>query len=422
MEVKPASKCVRNKSLSMAATSRSLKYCPACGISSTEAKIVSEDFIEILGVRNFFSVDMCMNCGLIYSKKRTINENIYLNDFDVEKEHGHQRSKITAIDENTWNYQIKKIQSEEILEHSPNINEIKYLEIGASDGTLFRITQKKFMLNHRTLTGTLVESSGAAEPCGNIDRVRVISSSIHDVEDFENESFDTIVMSHCLEHFEEPRKLLAKLIKTLKPNGILYIEVPDGPRNAQSIATPLSYYHISDFNSINLQQLLQEAGFTIVSVKLRGEYPGLRIIAKKDNKTKRSNFTIFNRKKSISISLATIEKWNKKKSQVFDEFNNRDLKGNILLYGTGAHTIALIKQYPELLRDSRVSFADSNARIVSFLNQNVLTPEEISFKDFDHIVISSYAYQNKIEEFLINLGCEKRKLYKFYERVFSYVL
>lgn len=422
MTVEPTSKCVRNKLLSMNATSRSLKYCPACGISSTETKNVSEDFIEILGVRHFFSVDICMNCGLIYSKKRTINESIYLVDFDVEKEHGHQCPKIKMIDENTWNYQIKKLQSQEILGYSPDKGDIRYLEIGASDGTLFRITQKKFSLKQRNLVGTLVESSGAAELCNNIVGCSVISSSIHDVELSKIEPFDIIVMSHCLEHFEEPKKLLAKLIKNLKPNGVIYIEVPDGPRNAQSIATPLSYYHLSDFNSINLQHLMQEVGFTVESVKLRDEYPGLRIIAKKENKIKRRNFNYFDRKKSISISLETIEKWNKKKSQVFDEFNKKKLDGNILIYGMGAHTIALIKQYPEFLRDNRVSFSDSNARIKRFLNRNVLSPDEINFDNFDHVVISSYAYQNKIEEFLINLGCEKRKLYKFYETIFSYVL
>ena len=167
---------------------------------------------------------------------------------------------------------------------------------------------------------------------------------------------------------------------------------------------------------------MQESGFSIIYVNLRDEYPGLRRIAKKQNKIKRSSFTCFDRKKSISISLKTIDEWNKKKSNLFNKFSKKKLEGNILVYGVGAHTVALMKQYPELLKDTRISFSDSNFRIKTFLNKNVLKPEEINFTEFDHVLISSYAYQNKIEEFLVNLGCEKKKLYKFYDRVFSYVI
>jgi len=79
-------------------------------------------------------------------------------------------------------------------------------------------------------------------------------------------SFDVVIMSHVLEHLEQPRDVLSRVHAALNPEGIIYIAVPD-MRSAQfqvfgkhwEAITPLS--HLQYFNQASLGRLLEEAGF-----------------------------------------------------------------------------------------------------------------------------------------------------------------
>lgn len=43
-----------------------------------------------------------------------------------------------------------------------------------------------------------------------------------------NETFDTVLMGHILEHVDDPQTVIRQAIKHLKPNGILIADVPNG--------------------------------------------------------------------------------------------------------------------------------------------------------------------------------------------------
>lgn len=86
-------------------------------------------------------------------------------------------------------------------------------------------------------------------------------------EDF-NQRFDKIFMFHVLEHIEEPISFLENLKNILKPNGIIYIEVPNVDdvlvKTYACDAFKDFYYkkaHLYNFNETGLSYIFKQAGY-----------------------------------------------------------------------------------------------------------------------------------------------------------------
>jgi 2-polyprenyl-3-methyl-5-hydroxy-6-metoxy-1,4-benzoquinol methylase len=78
------------------------------------------------------------------------------------------------------------------------------------------------------------------------------------------ESLDLISMFHVLEHLPEPVSALRTIGEKLKPEGLLYIEVP----NALRLCSPHYMFfraHTLYFTGQTLRHLLENAGFKIVA-------------------------------------------------------------------------------------------------------------------------------------------------------------
>ncbi len=86
-------------------------------------------------------------------------------------------------------------------------------------------------------------------------------------EDFEKK-FDKIFMFHVLEHIEEPIAFLKQLKEILKPDGVIYIEVPNVDdilvKTYQCEAFKDYYYkkaHLYNFNEKGLQYIFENAEY-----------------------------------------------------------------------------------------------------------------------------------------------------------------
>lgn len=94
-------------------------------------------------------------------------------------------------------------------------------------------------------------------------------------------SLDLISMFHVLEHLPEPVSALRKIGEKLKPEGLLYIEVP----NAMRLCSPRYMFfraHTLYFTGKTLRDLLQTAGFKIVA-NSQDTSDNLRVVAQFDN-------------------------------------------------------------------------------------------------------------------------------------------
>ena len=92
------------------------------------------------------------------------------------------------------------------------------------------------------------------------------------LEEYTETGFDVITAWHVLEHMRDQDAVLEDLTKRLNPGGKLVIAVPNtGSFGFRYFGqkwgwTQQPYVHINQFNSANLQMLLENHGFSIVSV------------------------------------------------------------------------------------------------------------------------------------------------------------
>ncbi|MFM7441568.1 MAG: class I SAM-dependent methyltransferase, partial [Snowella sp.] len=98
-----------------------------------------------------------------------------------------------------------------------------------------------------------------------------------DSVNFDPESFDIITIIDVLEHLPQPRRVLEKIYGLLKPDGIVYIKVPNiqAQINKQSFLNALNlstagvcenYIHINHFSHESLTSVLVSLGFEIIEI------------------------------------------------------------------------------------------------------------------------------------------------------------
>lgn len=87
-----------------------------------------------------------------------------------------------------------------------------------------------------------------------------IGTTLSDIP--EGRSFDLVIASHVFEHFAEPLPLARSLRKYLRPDGLLFIEVPlefvgGAPKRKEPVT------HLNFFCASSIRTLLERAGFEV---------------------------------------------------------------------------------------------------------------------------------------------------------------
>jgi SAM-dependent methyltransferase len=101
-----------------------------------------------------------------------------------------------------------------------------------------------------------------ADYCRNVLDLNVLTQTL-ETSKFPNSSFDHIRLSHVLEHMNDPVRSLKVLHSWLKPDGLLYIEVPNTETDANNKLRGRMFHfgHIFNFNPVNLRLAASLAGF-----------------------------------------------------------------------------------------------------------------------------------------------------------------
>ncbi len=85
------------------------------------------------------------------------------------------------------------------------------------------------------------------------------------------ERFDIVLANHVVEHLPHPANVVAKAAASLKPGGLMYLEVPLGAfREAYSIREPIT--HCNFFSERSLCRLAEMAGLVPVLLEARYQW------------------------------------------------------------------------------------------------------------------------------------------------------
>jgi SAM-dependent methyltransferase len=233
--------------------------------------------------------------------------------------------------------------------------------------------------------------------------------------DFPNK-FDLVTCISVLEHVENPRNVLLKTRDLLRPDGSLFLGMPDAKRPLVKISEFYSPEHLSNFTEETLGRLLSSCGFEIDAIFSEPLTPSLILLAKISEKTAACSPN----PQTAGELLSILDEYKKRRAVFEEEIKQKidhvlsDKKARIGLYGAGMHTIQLLGLVNFSDRISCFFDSDPAKQGTMFLDRPVHPPEDITGQGLNTIVISSGDYQDEIYRTIRHVERHGIKLIKLY--------
>ena len=174
----------------------------------------------------------------------------------------------------------------------------------------------------------------------------------------EFETYDFIFAFHILEHLENPKLDLRKLIHSLKQTGKIVVEVPDSIYYSEKLPHYLYFHqHINLFTVETLDLLFSLEGLRRIDLKQDNG----RLLATYD-KNFTEDFSLITPPKSPEFSLPLINSnfFQKIEMTILNEISRIDAK-KVIFLGAGGSSTLLMYHFPRLLQKIAY-FMDSDNR------------------------------------------------------------
>ena len=253
-------------------------HCPLCnGLDHKE--VAARGILKKGGPVVALTNVCCISCGMVFANPRPTPEaykKLYTQDY--AKERGEvsveeQQESLDRLQEKDKGKQIREFLQTYLSDAAVCI-------IGAGWG--FTAGSLKDHVSHVQAVEPSQEQAAYIKTRG-IDVFNGDLSDFH--QSYEGEKFDIIIMHHVFEHFTAPKEALQKIKSLLKPEGVIYIEVP----NVVEFNKPVDHFfdilHPLNFSPATLSHMLRKAGCKIIAhnsnkptriqvVAARSDHPG----------------------------------------------------------------------------------------------------------------------------------------------------
>ena len=229
--------------------------CPFC---------CSDSFQGIYKERGELGVVRCKRCGLLFTNPRLKDPGkVYWGDPGKYFEEARMIFNGTAEHHRDPNY----LSDLSVIEKfKPEGN---FLDLGTNMGFFLRHTRGKKW----NVVG--VEPSPSLSEMARSHFGLTVKTGYLEDAGFENDFFDIVTMTDVFEHISEPKLLLAGIKKIIKPDGILFIKVPNGNFSLLKLRLARasgrlsqhdifdSYEHVVHYSPLALKSMLEGAGFIV---------------------------------------------------------------------------------------------------------------------------------------------------------------
>lgn len=229
--------------------------CPSCRSKDVR-------FLRVYrGKSSFFANKIlieCIKCKLVFTdpllSERDLND--YNSSYFENAHGGNAKDPITIA----FHSGINKVRGRYILNQLKNDGfQIKrILEVGPGQGFIADFFKKM----DSQIEYTVVETDKS-----NLDslkrKVDFVFSSLTELRDSE---YDLVVMSHVLEHSNDPIFFLTEILDKLKLGGYVFIEVPNSDYKFKNLDEP----HLLFFNQISMKNLLHLLNLQTLKISTHG--------------------------------------------------------------------------------------------------------------------------------------------------------
>lgn len=223
----------------------------------------------------------------------------------------------------------------------------------------------------------------------------------------EQAAYDLVICSHTLEHFVDVDTAMEKLKALVKPDGYVYLEVPDLYRYSELERAPyhfLTYEHVCHFSEVTLHNLSAQFGFQMLSLHKYikcDDYPCLCAMLRPSS----AKAELCPDPESIPHMLRYLRQCEEKIAAATKSFEASRIP--LILWGIGASTAQLLNGNFD--RCNVIQLVDSNPARQGLLFQvggRALPVEDPScVKSREAVIfILSTAYRNNIEKSIRGYG------------------
>lgn len=203
---------------------------------------------------NNLEVLECANCGVIHQRLCNWSDVDYINFYKTQYHDSYQEKKGITSYQDRYDHDCV-VAVKRLKEYSPLLT-IGWigLDIGSSNSAFVHCANAH---------GFKCIGLEPGQDVGD-DRVTVRGTLMS--VNFPTDQFDFITMHDSIEHMVDATKELQEVHRILKPDGILIIDLPDyfseeGKHHWKLIE------HLWLFTKIDMIKLLQQVGFSVISIK-----------------------------------------------------------------------------------------------------------------------------------------------------------
>ena len=381
------------------------RYCPACG-SSDLWSIFSQSFdakSTLPLLLRGYDVVVCAECGCGYADNipPQVAFDAYYRDLSKYEYHAHNGY---PSPEACANFRLFADLIEPAL---PNKN-ARILDIGCATGAMLAELKRR---GYKYVFG-VDPAPACAASARRLFEISVLTSSIFDIPT--GHTYDLLLLTGVLEHIRDVRRLLSSLRKICSPNGLLFIEVPDATRFAETPNAPFQHFsmeHVNFFSPVSLALTLHEAGWGEVEMRKIVAHlsastcePAVASLFRPMPRMNRGDCD-----RTIPIDIETepalrryVEQSKKTADHVDASIECLAIMGGpllvwgVLVWGVGTNTMRLLAT-SRLADVPIVAFVDSNRNYQGkeLHGRPIISPEEVR-KYSGPILVTSWMYQQEI--------------------------
>lgn len=392
---------------------KNIRLCPICNYDKIDYLLsvklgMSPEMQSLTNYPDSYDVVHCQNCGMIYA-------DISVTNCDVDKYYQvcNMYSNISCVKKAVYNISYKpSVKKLLVIPKNAHI-----IDVGCGNGTLLSLLKDNGYNNLFGLDPSVDSISYLREKYG----LNGIVGSVYDIAPELHECYDVVIFSGVLEHVLYPDECIKNLKKLLKPDGLLFLFMPNAEGFGQYICDLPNYFnfeHINYFTSKTLDTLCNQNHLVRVSPdswlrELSFTEPKemtLSAVYKVDNHIDIKEYTcdMLGKDSVLEFIRKTESKKSKLKLKVENIIQNHK---SCIIWGSGSFAGTLLGQYPEL-RDKVKWIVDNNSKRWEqiFWDKEIKSPQSLySLQDIP-ILICVMLNNSEVINQIENMGL-KNKVY-----------